>query len=289
MDKPDSGRDERSDRSRRSSRRAGRKRARSGVTVDGADEEPEGSERGQRTVVGIDARRRRVVLDRGGVVARAGALGTLDVRLEVEAQPEPRGPRARRQRTTVRLGVPQQLLQRRRRLSVAGRCLARAPRPWGRVDRRGGEQPQCDDANNQLQPPQMCTGMHDETISPDLERESRHYFIAGLGTQPYRLVYRTGDPEPFPASLPVRSGRGSLDFRPSAHTSLDDAPLSIRRNASDRWSCVTHNDWRRSKRKRPCASSSDHKCVVGVSRLPGAALVQMRASRRRCANPRGRQ
>ena len=55
MDKTGSGRDARSDGRRRSARRARRKRAGAGVTVDGADQEAEGPERDQRIPVAIDA------------------------------------------------------------------------------------------------------------------------------------------------------------------------------------------------------------------------------------------
>src|SRR5437867_133215 len=87
MDKTSPVLPRRSDGGRRSSRRTGRKRARARMAVDRTDQEADRLKGDQVIVAGVDARRRRVVLNRGGAVAEAGPLGPPNVRRQVESGP----------------------------------------------------------------------------------------------------------------------------------------------------------------------------------------------------------
>src|SRR5206468_1252062 len=116
----------RTDRDRRSSRRAGREGAGARVAVDGADEKLERLQRRQRAVVGVDARRRRVVLDGGGVVAAVASFGAADMGREIESESQARYARLAGQRSAIRLRLPQELPERGLlALTVAGASLGR--------------------------------------------------------------------------------------------------------------------------------------------------------------------
>src|SRR5206468_6597440 len=126
---------------------AGRKRRCAGMAVDRPDQESNGSESGKRAVVGADARCRRIVLDGGVIVAAADALGAVDVRREIEMEPESGCARPSGQWAAVRFRATQQFSERRAWLCLTDVVRSRVAESRCRVSAGRGEEPDQSDAS----------------------------------------------------------------------------------------------------------------------------------------------